>query len=505
MSLEENLTELRRRLQEILDLQGAAAVLRWDQATYMPPGGAASRARQIATLEQLAHEKLTDPQLGLLLEDLRPVEESLPYDSDEASLIRVTRRLYEHAARVPAGFVAELARHRAQTYDAWSRARPANDFSLVQPLLERTLELSRQLAGFFPGYEHIADPLIDYVSEPGLKVSTVRPLFAALRRELVPLVRAIADRPAPDDRCLHQYFPPSQQLAFALEVAQGIGYDLQRGRQDLTPHPFTTTLGLGDVRITTRVREDDLSEALFSTIHEAGHALYEQGIDPAFEGTPLAVVFSSGLHESQSRLWENLVGRSLPFWSFFYPRLQQYFPEQLGDVPLDVFYRAINRVKPSLIRTDADEVTYNLHVILRFDLELELLEGKLSVRDLPEAWRERYRTDLGVVPPDDRDGVLQDSHWFEGIIGGAFQGYTIGNVLAAQIFEAVCREHPDLPERFARGDFATLLHWLRERLYRHGGKFTLSEMVERVTGRPLEIGPYVAYLRAKYGELYGLQ
>ncbi|MGC8874094.1 MAG: carboxypeptidase M32 [Chloroflexia bacterium] len=502
--LERKLAELRKRLQEIFDLYGAAAVLRWDQATYMPPGGAAGRARQLATLEGLAHAKMADPELGSLLEELRPLEESLPYDSDEASLIRVTRRFYERSSRVPAEFVSELARHRAATYDAWSRARPAGDFSLVRPLLERTLELSRQLASFFPGYEHIADPLIDYVSEPGLTVATVRTLFSALRQELVPLVQEIARCPPPDDRCLHQHFRAPQQLAFALEVARQMGYDLERGRQDLTLHPFTTTFCLGDVRITTRVQENDLTEALFSTIHEAGHALYEQGIDPSFEATPLAVVLSSGLHESQSRLWENLVGRSLPFWRYFYPRLQRVFPEQLGSVPLETFYRAINRVQPSLIRTDADEVTYNLHVILRFDLELELLEGKLKVRELPEAWRERYRTDLGVVPSDDRDGVLQDSHWFDGIIGGAFQGYTIGNVLAAQFFEAAQREHPDLEDRFAHGEFGTLLDWLRERIYRHGGKFTLTEMVERVTGQPLEIGPYRTYLGTKYGELYGL-
>ncbi len=501
--METRLAELRKRMQEIADLQGAAAVLHWDQATYMPAGGAPGRARQLATVERLAHEKLTDPQLGNLLEELRALEESLPYDSDEASLIRVTRRLYERASRVPADFVSELAWHRATTYDAWARARPANDFALVRPFLERTLTLSRELADFFPGYDHVADPLIDYVSEPGLKVATVRALFSELRKELVPLVQEIARRPPPDDSFLHRGFPTDRQLAFSLEVARQIGYDLQRGRMDLTLHPFTTTFSLGDVRITTRVRQDDLSEALFGTIHETGHALYEQGIDPAFEGTPLAMVLSSGLHESQSRLWENLVGRSLPFWNHFYPRLQEVFPEVLGDVPLEAFYRAINRVRPSLIRTEADEVTYNLHVILRFDLELELLEGKLTVRELPDAWRERYRSDLGVVPPDDRDGVLQDAHWFEGIIGGAFQGYTIGNILAAQFFEAAQREHPDLLHQFARGEFRTLLEWLRDRIYRHGGKFTLAEMVERVTGGPLRIEPYLIYLRQKYGELYG--
>jgi carboxypeptidase Taq len=502
--MEAKLQELKTRLIEINDLESAAALLDWDQSTYMPPGGAAARARQLATLGRLAHEKFTDPAIGKLLEDLRSYEESLPYDSDEASLIRVTRREYEKAVKVPPSFIAQLSSHTAETYQVWAEARPANDFAAVQPYLEKTLDLSRQLADFFPGYEHIADPLIDF-RDYGMKTSTLRTLFAKLREQLVPLVQQITAQPAVDDSCLRQSFPEAQQLAFGLDVVRRFGYDFARGREDKTPHPFTTKFSLGDVRITTRVKENDLSEALFGTMHEAGHALYEQSIGTDFEGTPLAQGTSAGAHESQSRLWENIVGRSLGFWKFFYPELQAVFPDQLGSVSLDTFYRAINKVERSLIRTDADEVTYNLHVMLRFDFELDLLEGRLAVHDLPEAWRERFKADMGILPPDDRDGVLQDMHWYGGIIGGAFQGYTLGNILGAQFFEAALLAHPEIPAEIEEGEFGTLHSWLKENIYQHGSKYTASELVERVTGGPMSIEPYIRYLRKKYRELYKLK
>jgi carboxypeptidase Taq len=502
--MNEKLKELKSRLLEIYDLSMAAAVLRWDQATYMPSGGAEARGRQIAILGRLAHEKLTDPAVGRLLDGLEPEARRLPFDSDEAALVRVTRREYEQAIKVPTDFVAELNSHMARSYQAWTVARPRNDFASVRPLLEKTLELSRRLADFFPGYESIADPLIDY-SDYGVKASTLRVIFAELRARLVPLVQAITAQPPADDGCLRQRASEDRQLAFGLDVIRQFGYDLERGRQDKTHHPFMTKFSLGDVRITTRVREDYLTDALFSTLHEAGHAMYEQGIRPEFEGTPLANGTSSGVHESQSRLWENLVGRSVAFWQFFYPKLQAAFPEQLSKVPLDAFYRAINRVERSLIRTDADEVTYNLHVMLRFDLELDLLERRLAVKDLPEAWRARYRADLGTEAPDDRDGVLQDVHWFSGVIGGAFQGYTLGNILSAQFYEAAVRAKSEIPGEIAQGRFGALHGWLRENLYQHGAKFTTSELVERVTGSPMSIDPYLRYLRSKYQSLYSLQ
>jgi carboxypeptidase Taq len=501
--MQDKLQELKNRLMEIYDLDAAAAVLGWDQMTYMPAGGAPARARQTALLARLSHEKLTDPALGRLLDGLRPLEESLPYDSDDASLIRVARRNYERAVRVPPSLVAEINSHRAESYQVWAQARPADDFAAVQPYLEKTLDLSRQLANCFPGYEHIADPLIDY-ADYGMKASTVGALFALLRQQLVPIVKAIGERPVADDSCLHQHFPEQQQWDFGLEVVRRFGYDLERGREDRTLHPFTTGFSIGDVRITTRVRQDDVADALFSTMHESGHAMYEQGIRADLEGTPLAQGTSSGVHESQSRLWENLVGRSRPFWQYFYPRLRAVFPQQLGSVSLDTFYAAINKVERSLIRVDADEVTYNLHVMLRFDFELALLEGKLAVRDLPEAWRERFKADLGIVPPDDRDGILQDVHWYAGSIGGQFQGYTLGNVLGAQFFDAALRAHPGIPGELAAGEFGTLHGWLKENVYQHGSKFTAAELVERVCGGPMSIDPYIRYLCEKYGELYAL-
>jgi carboxypeptidase Taq len=495
--------ELKARLMEINDLEAAGALLYWDQASHMPTGGAAARGRQLGTLRRLAHEKLVDPSLGRLIEDLRQYEEGLPHDSDEASLIRVARRDHEKAIRVPPEFVARLQVHTTECYQAWTLARPSDDFPHVRPYLERTLKMSRELAEFFPGYEHIADPLIDF-ADFGVKASEVKRLFSGLRPGLVALVEAISAKPLSDDSCLRRTYPEGAQLEFGMDVIRQLGFDFKRGRQDRTPHPFMTKFSLGDVRITTRVDEQYLGEALFSTIHEAGHAMYEQGIPLELEGTPLADGASSGLHESQSRLWENLVGRSRPFWTFFYPRLQATFPSQLGSVSLDNFYSAINRVKRSLIRTDADEVTYNLHVMIRFDLELALLEGNLSVGDLPEAWRERYRKDLGLVPPDDRDGVLQDMHWFSGTIGGAFQCYTLGNLMSAQLFESALKAHPEIIGEMEKGEFSALRSWLRENVHRHGRKLTASEVMERATGKPLEIGPYMRYLQVKYGELYRL-
>jgi len=502
-SVEARLAEVRRRLLEISDIGSAGAVLGWDQATYMPSGGAPARARQGATLGRLAHEKRVDPALGALLDGLAAHAEGLPYDSDDASLIRVARRDFENAIKVPADHVARAAAAASASYHAWTRARPANDFAAMQPFLERTLDLSREYSGFFAPYRHIADPLIDDADE-GMTTESVRALFAALRVKLVPIVRAITDQPAADDSCLRGSFAEAAQLDFGLAAARRFGYDLDRGRLDKTHHPFCTKFSVGDVRITTRVRENDIGDALFSTLHEAGHALYEQGVSPALEGTPLASGTSAGVHESQSRLWENVVGRSRTFWEHAYPPLQAAFPVQLGTVPLEAFYRAINKVARSLIRTDADEVTYNLHVMMRFDLELELLEGRLAVKDLPEAWRTRMQSDLGVTPPDDRDGCLQDVHWYSGSVGGGFQGYAIGNILAAQFFDAAVAAHPQIAREIANGEFATLHGWLQQNLYRHGRKFRPDELVQRATGSAMTVGPYLAYLQAKYGELYRL-
>ncbi|MFP6725003.1 MAG: carboxypeptidase M32 [Candidatus Poribacteria bacterium] len=491
--MSEQLEKLKEQLMEIDNLRSAAALLYWDQATYMPPGGATARGQQIATLNRISHEKFTSDRMGELLEDLAWYELESPYDSDEASLVRITRLKYEKAIKVPSDFMAKISNHSAASYQAWTKARPANDFSTMLPYLEKTLELSRQLADFYPGYEHIANPLIDR-SDEGMKAEQIRLIFSELRSKLVPMVNAITNQIATDVSCLHGDFPEQDQFQFGNMVIKQLGFDFNRGRQDKTHHPFMTKFSINDVRITTRSKDDDISESLFSTIHEAGHAFYELGINENFNATPLGSGTSSGIHESQSRLWENIVGRSREFWEFFYPKLQSAFPGQFDSVPIDQFYKAINNVERSLIRTDADEVTYNLHVMMRFDLELDLLVGQLAIKDLPQAWNERFRSDFGIVPTDDSNGVLQDVHWYSGTIGGAFQGYTLGNILSRQFYDRATQTHSEISTEIANGKFDTLQNWLREQIYRHGSKFTPNELIRRVTGNELSIEPYIRYL-----------
>lgn len=498
-----SLSRLREKLQEIYDLEGTAALLGWDQSTYLPAAGATARGRQMALLARLAQERKASPELGHLIDQAESETRDLPADSDDASLVRVARQDFDRATRVPPEHLEAFFQHTAASYQAWRGARPENDFQRVRPYLEKTLDFSRRYAEFFPGYDHIADPLID-VHERGLKTAKVRALFDELRERLAPLVRAAAAQPEPDMSPVWQSFPEAEQLRFGWSIIRDFGFDPARARQDKSPHPFMTKLALGDIRITTRVKEQDLTEALFSTLHEAGHALYELGLDPAFEGTPLASAASSGVHESQSRLWENLIGRSRPFWRHYYPKLQSAFPSQFANVTMDDFYRAVNRVSRSLIRTDADELTYNLHVMIRFGLELDLLEGKLEVRHLPDAWNERYQKDLGIAPSNDADGVLQDVHWYSFRIGGAFQSYTLGNIMSAQFLEAARRSDPSIDNEISQGRFGALRSWLTGHVYRHGRKFLPEDLVRRATGEPLKLDPYVRYLTQKYGELYDL-
>src|ERR1043166_2956077 len=501
-SKEALLADLRRRLREIADLDAVGTILSWDQQTYMPRDGAAARSRQGALISRLTHERMTDIELGRLLDRLGGYAEGLPPDSDEARLIAVARRDFEKAIKVPVDLVERWSALCSAAYEVWKRARPNDDFAAVRPYLEKQLDISREYAELFAPSLHIIDPWIDDRDE-GLTRAAVQSLFAQLRRQLLPIVEHVCNQPLADDACLHAEFPETAQIDFGLAVARAFGYDLDRGRLDKTPHPFCTKFSAGDVRITTRVKSDDLSEALFSPLHEAGHALHEQGVAPGLAGTPLGRGTSMGVHESQSRLWENVVGRSLDLWRHFYPQLRKTFPAALADVSVETFHRAINKVGRSLIRTDADEVTYNLHIMLRFDLEVALLEGSLAVKDVPEAWSARYRSDLGVSPPDDRDGCLQDVHWYGGGIGGAFHSYTIGNVLGAQFYAAALRAHPEISQEIAAGEFGTLRGWLGQNLYRHGRKFGADEIVRRATGQGMTIEPYIAYLREKYGALYG--
>ena len=493
---------LHRHFFEIIDLNAVGFLLRWDQATYLPPGGAAARARQLGLVKALAHERLSSLETGRLLEAAEEELADLPPEGFEASYVRVARRDFERAVRLPGGFARRFSEHTAACYGAWAEARAADDFARVAPPLETTLELSRERARYLDPAAHPADPLIaehDY----GMTAALLKPLFAELRAALVPLVRRLSTAEQPDNSFFQQEFPLAEQLAFARERVAEFGYDFSRGRLDLTLHPFAIEFSIDDVRITTRGRTDYLPEALFATFHESGHGMYHQGLEARLEGTPLADGASAGVHESQSRLWENLVGRSRGFWRYAYPKLQAAFPEQLQDVGTDAFYRAANVVTPSLIRTQADEVTYNLHVIIRFELELELLEGTLTVAGLPEAWRAKYADLLGIDVPTDRDGVLQDVHWFSGPVGGAFQGYTLGNVLSAQFYEAACRVHPGIPAEIENGNFRPLYGWTREHIHRHGRVYDPGDLVQRVCGTGLQAGPYLRYLREKYGELYG--
>ena len=490
---------LRSRTAELVDLQGALAILDWDQAVVMPRAGGPARGRQMETIVRLAHERHVAPAFERALGAAERAAEALDPTDPDAVLVAVMRRDLERARRVPVSFHVARAAHASAAFEAWRHARPRDDFAAVADHLERSVELAHRYAGYFPEADHIADPLIDEEDE-GATVALLRPLFDALGAGLRPLVAAAVAAPEPAPLPAGPY-PAAAQLEAALALAVCLGYDVERGRQDLAPHPFATRIAGGDVRITTRVNGRALSEALYSTLHEAGHALYEQGVDPVWEGTPVARGVSAGVHESQARLWENQVGRSRAFWTFALPHLRTRFAA-LEHLDADAAYRAVNRVAPSLIRTDADELTYTLHVVLRFDLELELLEGRLRVRDVPDAWAARYQSDLGVTPERHGDGVLQDVHWFAGLVGGAFQGYAIGNVLSAQFHAAAARALGDLDAEVARGSFSRLRGWLREHVYRHGRAKPVEVLVRDATGGPIDPKPYLTYLRTKYGALY---
>jgi carboxypeptidase Taq len=497
--MDDKLARLKTMLAEIADLEAVSRLLGWDQQVNLPAAAAETRGRQLAALARISHGLSTAPELGRLVESLRPLADSLDPDSDDARLIRVAARDFEKDARVPVEFVAELEQATAVAFSAWAEARAGSDFSLFRPHLEKIVGLKRRYIGFFPPADHPYDLLLDDF-DSGLKTAEVQAVFAVLRPAQSALVRPLAGRGAADDSFLHGSFDEARQIEFGRAAITAFGFDWSRGRQDRSAHPFSDGFGGGDTRITTRVDPHSLGECLFSLLHESGHALYDQGLPPEIERGALGRNLSLAVHESQSRLWENLVGRSLPFWEHFYPRLQAAFP-QLASVPLGRFHRGINKVEPSLIRTDADEATYNLHVMLRFELELALLEGTLAVRDLPEAWNERMREYLGIVPPDDARGVLQDVHWSAGLLG-YFPTYALGNLISVQLWEAARRDLPDLDSRIRAGSFADLLAWLREKVHRHGRKFTSQELVRRITGSPIDPQPYLRYLERKFGGLY---
>ncbi len=494
---------LKSRLAEIGDINRVTSLLEWDLQTYMPPAGADARAHQTATLSKIAHAMFIADETGRLIEAAAVEVNGADYDSEEASLLRAVRRDYARERRLPSDFVAEFARATSLAHEVWVKARAENRFRDFQPSLENILNLARRMAEYLGYTDHIYDPLLDRF-EPGMTTAQVQTIFDELKKDLLPLAQAIAGRAdRVDDALLRQEFDEDKQRDFSYSVIQKFGYDFQRGRVDRAVHPFQTNFSINDVRITTRYDRRFFNTAIFGTMHETGHALYELGVDPALERTPLASGTSLGIHESQSRLWENLVGRSRGFWTHFYPELQATFPAQLGHVDLETFYRAVNKVKPSFVRVEADEVTYNLHIMLRFELEQELLEGKVKVADLPEAWNAILRAYLGITPPSDTLGVLQDVHWSSGLFG-YFATYSLGNLISAQLWEKALADLPDIPARIERGDFGPLREWLRQNVHRHGRKYMPDELVRRITGEGIQSRSYLHYLKRKYGEIYEL-
>ena len=490
------------RLGEVQDVAGAAALLAWDQRTKMPAAGARARADQLATLTRVAYERFTADEIGRLLDELEGWAESLDYDSVEASLVRMTRRDYDKARRVPLDLRAEMARTAAIAEPVWREARRTSDFPLFLPHFERAVELKKRYIECFQPVDEPYDALLDDF-EPGVKTAEVRAVFDELKKGLVPLVAEIAERSdAVEDGILTGDFPVERQKEVERAILFSFGFSDEEWRLDETAHPFASRGGPQDVRLTTNHHGDNLT-SLFACMHEFGHGLYEYQIDRGLYRTPLGRGASLGLHESQSRMWENLVGRSLPFWEWFFPSLRDAFPGRFGSLDVESFFRAANRVTPSLIRIYADEVTYNLHIILRFELEQQLVSGELAPADAREAWDAKMKAYLGIDVPDVADGVLQDVHWSSGAIG-YFPTYALGNVVSAQLWERITRELPDLDDQVRAGEFGPLRDWLREHVHRYGRKYLPGELLERTVGDGLDPQPLLRYLRGKFGAIYGL-
>lgn len=489
-------------LQRVRDIQlggSIEAVLDWDSETYMPKRAAAHRAEQIALIAGITHERRTSEEFGKLL---AAAERETNGDAAHATNVREMRRAFDRAVKLPTSLVKDIARAVTLGKEAWQEARKESNFAKFAPSLERLLDLKRRVADYVGWTTEPYDALMDEY-EPAAKSADVQVVFDKLKSELVPLVAAIANAPRkPDLGILHREAPKAAQDAFNRKIAAAMGFDFDSGRLDISAHPFCSGFTMSDVRITTRYDEKYMPQSLFGVMHEAGHALYEQGFNPQHAFTPMASAVSLGIHESQSRMWENTVGRSLAFWKHFFPALQEAFPS-MADVALDAWVFAINNVRPSLIRVEADEVTYGLHIMLRFNLERKLMANKLAVKDVPDAWNDGMKSLLGITPPNDAQGCLQDIHWAMGIYG-YFPTYQLGNLYAAQFYEAARKALPDLDERIARGDLQSLLKWLRENIHQHGQRYRAGELVRVVTGRDLSHQPFIDYLNAKYRPLYGI-
>ena len=495
---------LRRHAKETALLRAIDGLLSWDQQTYMPAGASDYRVEQMSYLAGMVHARQTDPRVGEWLAELAGSELAGDTQSDSGATIRELSRAFEKKKKLPQTLVEELARATAQGQMIWIEARKNDDFSHFEPVLTKIYELKRQEAAAIGFDDSPYDPLLDDY-EPHQKTADLRGVLAGLRDALVPLVGAIAEsgKVAPLE-IVQRNFPVAAQEAFGREAATAIGFDFERGRLDVTHHPFCGGAGPDDVRITTRYLEHHFNSAFFGILHEVGHGLYEQGLPSEEFGLPLGEAISLGIHESQSRMWENMVGRSLGFWQHWYAKAKSHFPATLGDTSLEDFHFAVNDVRPSLIRVEADEATYNLHILIRFELEQALLTGDLPVADLPAAWNSKYTEYLGITPASDADGVLQDIHWSAGLIG-YFPTYSLGNLYAAQFFEAAAQELGDLPTMFSQGEYQPLLDWLRKNIHVHGQRHPATELIERVSGRPLSHEPLIRYLTDKLGGLYGVK
>lgn len=487
-----DLEALKDRLADVNALHAAIAMMDWDQQTFMPRGGADARAEHLGILSKMAHEMLTADETRTLLDKARADDE------DQAAMLRVVRRDLDLATKIPTALVAEKSRLAAIAHEEWVRARAENDFAGFVGTLERMFEIARQEAEHLGYKDHIYDALLDQYEE-GATAADARKMFEDLKAPTVDLVKRIAAQPEIDDSKLYGDWDVAKQKAFTETLIKAIGFDMTRGRQDTAPHPFCTGWSVDDVRLTTRYK-DYVGSAIFGSLHEAGHGMYEQGSPKQWDRTPLAGGVSLGFHESQSRTWENIVGRSKAFWRHFLPCLQATFPA-LGSFDLDSWYRAINKVKPSLIRVEADEVTYNLHVLVRFEIECDVLTGALAVKDMPEAWNAKYEAYLGIRPPTDAEGCLQDVHWSMGSIG-YFPTYSMGNLLSYQIWNALERDLGDTDDLIGRGEFAPILGWLQQNLYRKGRKVAPKDLAIQVTGKPMGAQDYVEGLRKKYDAIY---
>ncbi len=497
------ISQLLIRLHEISDLQALDSLAGWDQQTYMPTGAGEVRMHQVATLQGLIHERSTSPEIGSLLEQLAEKVQQAPFTDADRGLYYMVKRDYEQATKLPRELVEEMARVRSASVDAWVKARSTSNFALFSPWLKRTVELQREIAERFGYEENRYDALLD-LYEPKLTARKVEQLFEPVKAVTKTLLRRIQESGKHiSTACLEQSFPIDKQLDLSEKMLRSVGYDFERGQLARSAHPFTTSFGApDDVRLTVRCDEHFLQMSLMAALHEGGHGLYEQGCSPSLVRTPLANGASLGAHESQSRLWENAVGRTIPFWQGKYHILKEVFPEQFQNVDIETFVRALNKVQPSLIRVEADEVTYNLHILIRFELEKALVNGELTVDELPAAWNAKYREYLDVEPANDAEGVLQDVHWTSGF--GYFPTYTLGNLYGAQILHALHTTFPDFDARLASGDTDFILNWLRERMHIYGAVYLPEELITRVTGEAPDPQYFVRYLTTKFEQIYDL-